>query len=192
MKAKDYLDILVTFGGLKDTTRHSYTKKQRQESVAEHSWRLAVMAYLMQDEFASLGVDINKVITMCLLHDLGEVITGDIPAFQKTQKDREVEEMELQKLLNSLPAKVRDRLKPLFAEMEEQKTIDARIYKALDKAEGLLQHTEGGTHFWTPDEFTKNFTYMDNYTHTPFLGEMRDDLVVRLRKLVDGERARKT
>ena len=75
---------------LKNNTSHSWTSSGRQESVAEHCWRLSLMAYLIKDEFHE--ADINKVILMCICHDLGEAITGDIPAFNKNDGDKLKEE----------------------------------------------------------------------------------------------------
>ena len=85
MKPEILLDMLHTAEKLKDTTRHCYTSGGRHESVAEHSWRLALMAFWMQDEFPEL--DMDRVIRMCLIHDLGECFTGDIPVFLKTQEN---------------------------------------------------------------------------------------------------------
>ena len=85
MEPATLLDLLHTAGRLKDTTRHCYTPDGRHESVAEHSWRLALMAFWLKDEFPEL--DINRVIQMCLIHDLGEAFTGDIPVFDKTDSD---------------------------------------------------------------------------------------------------------
>ena len=79
------LQALHTAEKLKDTTRHCYTSGGRHESVAEHSWRIALMAYWMRDEFPE--ADMDKVIRMCLIHDLGECFTGDIPTFRKTAAD---------------------------------------------------------------------------------------------------------
>ena len=85
MDSRAFLDFLKVAERLKCNTRHSYTSSGRHESVAEHSWRLTVMAYFMQDEFPE--ADIDKVIKMCMFHDMGEAITGDIPAFEKTSAD---------------------------------------------------------------------------------------------------------
>ena len=82
MKPAELLQILHTAEKLKDTTRHCDTSGGRRESVAEHSWRLALMAYLLRDEFPAL--DMDKVVRMCLIHDLGECFTGDIPCLLYT------------------------------------------------------------------------------------------------------------
>ena len=76
MKPDELLAILHTAEGLKDVTRHAYTSRRRHESVAEHSWRLCLMAFFLRDEFPE--VDMDKVISMGLVHDLGEIFTGDI------------------------------------------------------------------------------------------------------------------
>ena len=89
MKVKALLDALHTAERLKDATRHCSTSGGRHESVAEHSWRLALMAWLMRDEFPE--ADMDRVVQMCLVHDLGEAFTGDIPSFQKTQADEQRE-----------------------------------------------------------------------------------------------------
>ena len=89
MDIKKYLEILHIFEKLKNNTRHSYTSSGRKESVAEHSHRLAVMAYFVKDEFPNVNID--RVILMCLFHDIGESFTGDIPCFEKTPQDEEIE-----------------------------------------------------------------------------------------------------
>ena len=68
MDSRVFLDFLKIAERLKCNTRHSYTSSGRHESVAEHSWRLTMMAYFMQDEFPE--ADIDKVIKMCIFHDM--------------------------------------------------------------------------------------------------------------------------
>ena len=80
MNAREYLEILHVAERLKDTPRHCTTSKKRPESVAEHSWRVSLMAFLLKQEFPDLNID--KVVDMCLIHDLGECFTGDIPSFR--------------------------------------------------------------------------------------------------------------
>ena len=101
MEPEKLLEALHTAEKLKDTTRHCYTSKGRHESVAEHSWRIALMAFWLRDEFPQ--ADMDKVIRMCLIHDLGECFTGDIPAFDKTAADEAAEEALLSRWVDSLP-----------------------------------------------------------------------------------------
>lgn len=101
MDARKLLRILSVAERLKDATRHCYTSGGRRESVAEHCWRTALMAYWISDEFPE--IDLEKLLKLCLIHDLGEAFTGDIPTFQKTQADRARERDLLVDWLRSLP-----------------------------------------------------------------------------------------
>ena len=89
MNSRELLDALSVAERLKDTTRHCYTSKGRHESVAEHSWMMTLMAFFMRDEFPD--VDMDKVIRMCIINDLGECFNGDIPTFSKEQVHEDTE-----------------------------------------------------------------------------------------------------
>lgn len=142
---------------LKCNVRHSWTSSHRQESVAEHSWRLAVFAWLLKDEF--LEVDIEKVMLMCLFHDLGEAVTGDIPAFLKTEEHEDREAGAINKILETLPPSMGKELKDIFTEMSQLETKEAKLVKALDKLETLVQHNEAPIETWIPIEYELNLTY---------------------------------
>ena len=157
MEDRTLLDFLARAEKLKCNTRHSWTSSDRHESVAEHSWRLVLMAYLMKDEFPD--TDIAKVMLMCAVHDLGEAVTGDIPAFEKTKADEQVEEKAVAGLFDALPEPYHAELTQLFAEMEERKTPEAKLYKALDKLEALIQHNEAKISTWLPLEYDLQMTY---------------------------------
>ena len=88
------------------------------------------MAFLLKDEFPE--ADINKVVSMCLIHDLGECFTGDIPTFIKTNQDRETEDSLLYRWVKSLPKEVADRMLALYEEMDAQKTIES-FTKAVER-----------------------------------------------------------
>lgn len=62
---------------------------------------MTLMAFFMKDEFPE--VDMDKVIKMCIIHDLGEAFTGDIPTFEKTSANEETEEELLYSWVKSLP-----------------------------------------------------------------------------------------
>ena len=162
MDINRYMELLDRAEKLKNNTRHSWTSSGRHESVAEHSWRLAFMAYFMKDEFPD--VDINKVILMCMMHDFGEAFTGDIPAFDKTSDDENTEENVIKEWIDSLPEPYSAELAELFAEMKERKTTEAKLYKALDKMEAVIQHNEADISTWLPLEYDLQLTYGEKET----------------------------
>lgn len=157
MDVRKLIEILSVAEKLKNNTRHSWTSFGRQESVAEHSWRLALMAYLVKDEFPD--ADINKVILMCIIHDLGEAFTGDIPSFNKTDDDELTERQKLRLFLDSLPEPYREELSGLFEEIHAQETIEARIFRALDRMEAVIQHNEADISTWLPLEYELQLAY---------------------------------
>ena len=172
MKQKDFLDILSIAEKLKCNTRQSDTSTGRRESVAEHSWRLALMAMLLEDEFPTL--DMNKVIKMCLIHDLGEAFTGDIPTFLKTDADAENEDNILLRWVDTLPEFQRVQFKELLTEMLALETPEAKLYKSLDKMEAVIQHNEADISSWLPLEYDLQLTYgAEEVKCTPYMTELK-------------------
>lgn len=172
MEVKKLLEVMHQAEKLKDTTRHCWTTKGRHESVADHTYRAALMAYFMKDEFPD--ADMNKVITMCLIHDLGESFTGDIPSFLKSKGDEAKEEQVLQDWVMSLPSPFKEEMTALYQEMNELATVEAKIYKAIDNMEAVIQHNESDLSTWIEKEFTLNLTYGDDkVAFSPYLSELR-------------------
>lgn len=187
MTPREYLSILHVAERLKDTPRHCTTSKRRVESVAEHSWRISLMAFLLKDEFPE--ADINKVVSMCLIHDLGECFTGDIPTFLKTNSDRENEDSLLTQWVKSLPANIAETMLALYAEMDEQKTLEARLYKSLDKLEALIQHNESPIGTWSANEYDLNKTYaFDTVAFSPWLTSLRQAILQDTLTKIDQEK----
>lgn len=173
MKVKALLDAMHVAERLKDATRHCDTSGGRRESVAEHSWRLALMAWLMRDEFP--GADMNRVVQMCLVHDLGEAFTGDIPSFRKTASDEQREHAALRAWVTSLPEPQRTWLSMLYAEMDARQSLEARIFKALDGMEAVIQHNEADLSTWSENEYALNMTYCDDRVgFSDYLTELRE------------------
>ncbi|HCW04631.1 MAG TPA: phosphohydrolase [Clostridium sp.] len=160
MDVRKFLDILLIAERLKDTTRHCFTSKGRKESVAEHSWMMTLMAFFMRDEFPE--ADMDKVIRMCIIHDLGECFTGDIPVFDKNETHEQMEEELLYSWLQSLPENYALEMQELYKEMSELKTIEAKIYKAIDGLEAVIQHNMSDLSTWIPKEYELNLTYGDD------------------------------
>ena len=172
MKQRELLDFLRKLECLKTNGRHSTTVGGVTETVAAHSWRLAVLALLILPEFPE--IDGNKLIRMCLIHDFGEAITGDIPSFLKTDKHEQSEGDAVNALLSALPEPQRGSLSALFAEMDAQVSAEARLYKALDKLEAVIQHNESDISTWLPLEYELQQTYaVENASEFPYLKELR-------------------
>jgi putative hydrolase of HD superfamily len=181
------LDFLRSAEQLKSTLRSCYASTGRQESVAEHSWRLALMAMLLRDEFPEL--DAGKVLRMCLIHDLGEAIGGDIPAPEQARRREggasagkaEQERRDLVTLLEPLPTARQLEFTTLWDEYEAAATPEARLVKALDKLETILQHNQGKN----PADFDYafNLDYGRQYTGG-------HPVIVELRRLLDEETER--
>ena len=172
MEPQALLQALHVAERLKDVTRHCYTSGGRHESTAEHSWRLALMAYWLRDDFPEL--DMDKVVRMCLIHDLGEAFTGDIPSFLKTVADEAREEDLLFAWVRTLPEPFRGEMDALYREMAARQTPEARLYKALDNMEAVIQHNESDLATWSENEFTLNLTYgFDKAAWSPVLTALR-------------------
>ena len=173
MEPEKLIETLAVAERLKDATRHCYTSRGRRESVAEHSWRISLMAYFVSDEFPE--ADLKKLMKMCLIHDLGEAFTGDIPAFEKTVKDSEKEADVLGEWVKTLPEPFDKEMAELYQEMEAQQTLESRIYKALDKLEALIQHNEADLSTWIPLEYDLQMTYgTEECSFSEYMKNLRD------------------
>lgn len=175
MKPAQLLKILSVAEKLKCTTRHCYTSSGRHESVAEHSWRIALMAMLIVPEFPE--ADMNRVIRMCLIHDLGEAFTGDIPTFWKTEADTQKEDAVFDRWVQTLPQETREEFSALLTEMNALETPEAKIYKALDKMEAVIQHNESDIATWLPLEYDLQLTYgAENVKFSPWFRELKAEI----------------
>lgn len=172
MKHAELLEILSVAEKLKCNTRHCWLSSGRHESVAEHSWRVSLMAMLLTPEFPE--ADMNRVIRMCLIHDLGEAFTGDIPAFDKTDADVRREDAAFDAWVQTLPGDTREEFYSLLAEMNAMETQEAKIYKALDKMEAVIQHNESDIATWLPLEYDLQLSYgEENVQFSPYLRELK-------------------
>lgn len=189
MTPQEFLEILRVAEKLKCNTRHCYTTSGRQESVAEHSWRIALMAQLLSDEEEFHDLDMNKVIRMCLIHDLGEAITGDIPAFEKTDLDGENEDLLFREWIDTFPKAQKESFHRLLDEMDALETLEAKTYKALDKIEALISHNESDLSTWLPLEYDLQLTYgQENMKFSPYFKELRKAVDAWTRKKISNNK----
>jgi putative hydrolases of HD superfamily len=166
---------------LKTVTRSAWTSGGTPESVAEHTWRLCLMAMLLGGR--EPGVDLARLLRMCLIHDLGEALNGDVPApLQQAGVPKAGQERaDLLALTTPLPPALRQEIVELWDEYETAATAEARLAKGLDKVETILQHTQG----MNPADFDYafNLEYGRQYTSGHALLEA-------LRAQLDAETAR--
>ncbi|QNK68565.1 HD domain-containing protein [Variovorax sp. PAMC26660] len=181
-KLKGKLAFLREAEKLKDVLRSSHTSSGRAESTAEHSWRLCLMAMAFEEELA--GLDVLKVLKLCVVHDLGEAIHGDIPAVsQGAHLDKsERERADLLTLMAPLDEKLRGELLALWDEYENAASPEAKAVKALDKLETILQHNQGAN----PEDFDYAFNLGYGRKHTG-----TTPLFSALRALVDDDTRRR-
>ncbi len=184
MKPCDLIEFCAMIEKLKCNTRHSWTSSGRRESVAEHSWRLAVLAMLCADEYPEL--DHNKLIRMCLIHDLGEALTGDVPSFYKTEQNEMTEREAWEVILGALPEPYTSEFRALYEEMEKRETPEAKLYKALDNMEAVISHNEASLDTWIPLEHTLNLTYgRESAAWSPYTRELRQYLAEQTRQKLE-------
>ena len=175
MDARALIDALTVAERLKDTMRHCYTKNGRRESVAEHSWLMTLAAFWMKDEFPE--ADMDRVLKMCLIHDLGEAFTGDVPAFEKTASNEQEEKRLLYGWVASLPGDIAKEMLSLYDEMEKRETLEAKIYKAVDGLEAVIQHNISDISTWLPLEYELNMTYAeDKVAFSEYLRALREEI----------------
>ena len=157
---------------LKDVLRSAHTSSGRHESTAEHTWRLCLMALTFADRLGQ--VDLAKILKLCVIHDLGEAINGDIPAIEqaassdKSERERE----DLQELTKTLPPLLQAEILSLWEDYEHALSREARIVKALDKLETIIQHNQGAN---PPGfDYAFNLDYGKKHTATePLFAEIR-------------------
>lgn len=178
------LDFLRASERLKATHRSAYTSEGQQESVAEHTWRVCLMALVLAPEFPA--VDFAKLVKICLVHDLGEAVGGDVPAPEQARRKAaglatgkgDQERRDLLAILAPLPPALKSEIAALWDEYEAATSPEAKLAKALDKLETIMQHTQGKN----PPAFDYRFNLEYGRSHTA--GE---PLIAAVRAILDAE-----
>lgn len=169
---------------LKFELRHSYTSSGRQESVAEHTWRMALMAILIEP-LLKQKVDSARLLKMIILHDLVEAEAGDVsaldvlrdPSLREHKQEREKKAIEnLRTMLHETNGQ---EIFDLFYEFEARESYESKVANALDKLEVQLQHNHADLSTWEEIEYDMSFM-MDK--HVGF-----DEVLFELKREIEGE-----
>lgn len=178
----DILNFIKEVEKLKNVTRTAWTSEGKQESVAEHSWRLAVLSLALADQFP--GIDIGRVLGMCIIHDFGEIYDGDVSAKLEADPEGKLirEEQAVKKLIQKLPESVGQKIIELWSEYNSAETEESKLVKALDKMETIVQHNQGKN--------PEDFDYVYNLQYGSKYGEYSETLKI-LRSLINRDTANK-
>lgn len=155
-------DFLHVIENLKSTLRYSSTRAGRKESSAEHSWRLALMLFVLAEELG-LDIDVDHSMKLAIVHDLPEAIAGDIDAVliaegKATKEEKQQKElMAMDKIKKILPEEIGGEIYNLWSEYENSSTKEAKYVKAVDKLETLTQLVDAGHKTYDKPEFIANY-----------------------------------
>jgi putative hydrolase of HD superfamily len=163
---------------LKNVYRTSWTAGGQRESSASHTWRLCLGALVFAHHFPEVNVE--RLLKMCIIHDLGEAIGGDIPAIHQNANTPKAgqERRDLLTILQPLPTAIQQEIIGLWDEYEAATTPEAKVAKALDKLETLMQHNQGAN---PPDfDYLFNIDYARKFTDAV-------PLIAKIRQIIDEE-----
>ena len=156
--------FIIEIDKVKNIFRQTYlADKNRKENDAEHSWHIALMAILLQ-EYAEETVDVLRVMTMVLIHDLVEIDAGDTYAYDEegaaTKRERELQAAN--RIFGMLPEDQGSYFRELWDEFEAYETADAKYAHLLDNFQPLLLNHASGGLSWVEHEVRKSQIYKRN------------------------------
>ena len=175
------LSIRSCINQLKEELRHAWTSNGKGESVAEHSWALALLV-VMCAEFIDQPVNLKKCLIMAIVHDLPESITGDSPYFllkseSKAAEKSNAENIAMQSICNKLPNQLGQKLYDTWLEYSEGNTYEAKFVKALDKIEAQMQRNFSPLSTWISDELTDSQSRLNKFCDfDSFLKKLRIEI----------------
>lgn len=156
-KLNDTVDFIKEIEKLKSVTRFNRTLDGRFENSAEHSWQGAIAAMVLQDYYPE-KLNMEKVMSMLLIHDLGEIYAGDTWVFDDEKKlhshDRELESIE--KTMSILPEEKYLNIKNSWLEFEKGQSAEARYARVIDALVPLINHLEVSEVNYNPDQISSD------------------------------------
>jgi putative hydrolase of HD superfamily len=184
------LEILRLAEGLKRELRHSWLSDGRQESVADHTYQMALMAVLVAP-YLDTQVDLERTLKLVIYHDLVEAVTGDVPFFEEGDRKEQKaarERKAIERIRDGLPVPVGEEVYDLWFEFEEGISPEAKFARALDNLEVQLQHNLAALDTWNSVEHELVYTKMDRHCeHDRFLKRFCEAIKKDAEeKLIDG------
>ncbi|MFE0875648.1 HD family hydrolase [Streptomyces smyrnaeus] len=155
---RDLFDFIAYTARLREVERHNRATPERRESVAEHSWHLAMVCWVLHMEFereSGLRLDLERMLKLCLMHDVVEIDAGDPSAWHttggstqteqaraqektRTEEKARTEEAVAHERFGALPAPLGPELLALWREYEDGATPEARLVRGVDRLNPAL------------------------------------------------------
>ncbi|WP_102029296.1 HD domain-containing protein [Salirhabdus sp. Marseille-P4669] len=188
VEIQQILQVIKLGERLKKELRHSWLSNGRAESVAEHTWRVSLMAILVE-KYLDKSLNMEKLLKMITIHDLIEAKVGDVPAFdtlydstvKNAKQQREMQA--ITEIRDMLPDPLGNEIYRVWMEFEEKSSYEAKVANALDKLEAQIQHNEADFSTWI--EIEKEMTFRLG-VHTAF-----DSFLTKLKNEIEKEGAEK-
>lgn len=157
-RLRKQMNFILEVDKLKKIGRQTYlSDASRKENDAEHSWHLALMTLLLS-EHANTEIDVQKVITMVLIHDIVEIDAGDTYAYDEAAKlsQRAREEKAADRIFNLLPQDQAQKFRAIWEEFEERKTPEALFARTLDNAQPMMLNDATDGRAWREHHVKKS------------------------------------
>ena len=154
----DQIQFLAAIDQLKQVVRQSpIFGLSRKENTAEHSWHVAMYAAVLSGSVRP-EADLTRVLKMLLIHDIVEIEAGDTPlhgdqSAQDGQAEREL--VAAEHVFGLLPEPQGEEFLALWKEFERGETSEARLSKALDRFQPVIQNLNNGGGTWTDNNVTR-------------------------------------
>ena len=163
--------LLYTYG-INKVIRYSKSRVEeyQTQSVAEHVANMIFCAYYFRDlEDANREMDMDRVVRLIIMHDMGEIETGDIVTTHKTADHTEAERQAIQEVKNKSPDFISREIENVFESFENPKSKEERFARAIDKFEGLL--------FWFTNDGIKMIKSFDKVDDTKYYFEKTEKAI---------------
>ncbi len=159
----DILDFMIEVEALKSVLRKTRpVGTTRYENAAEHSWHVCLSALMLKD-YANEAIEIDRVLRMLLIHDLGEIDAGDKIIYRSETPEQKAQEAAgVERILSYLPQETAEAYLALWWEFEAGETADARYARAIDRIPPLLQNLKDEGHGWRVNGISKEQVFALN------------------------------
>ena len=160
-RIEQQLSFVLEIDKLKNVFRQTHLSLNgRNENDAEHSWHMAIMAYILK-EYSNDDIDIAKAMLMCLIHDIVEIDAGDTYAYDadRLNSQKERENVAKERLFSILPEEQKKEFTDLFDEFELNESPEAKFVHAMDNLQPLILNNSNNGGDWREHNVTAEQIY---------------------------------